>query len=215
MSKYTEWLNEQIQNNIETNFKDFLRICAWDSTPLKKLTPESLVPVTTFDITEEIKELNEKIDLAEDARQEAQNYGPEQLEEIIKAKYEEENISRISNIQIISKTIDKYGDILAQLCEFTPEDEQIQNLKVFAMKELQANMPNLIQYANPPKKETRSACYKRLVDEATKTYNNLTKELTTKRTENENANAYIDILNKEIKKYDDVHVTVEESMIHI
>jgi uncharacterized protein YicC (UPF0701 family) len=70
MSKYTEWLNKQIEEDTEVDFKDFLRVCAWESTQLKKMAPETLVPVTKIDITEELQELDERVDAAENIRQE-------------------------------------------------------------------------------------------------------------------------------------------------
>lgn len=209
MSKYTEWLNKQIEEDTEVDFKDFLRVCAWESIQLKKMAPETLVPVTKIDITEELQELDERVDEAENIRQEVQAYSTEKLEELVNAEYEKVNLSRISNIRKADNIIDKYGNILAQLCEFAPEDAHIQALKTFAMKELQANMPNLILYANPPKKEGIATYHARLKKESKEAYEKLAKEYTDKYDENSIANIYISTLELEIDKYDDIHSASE------
>lgn len=204
MSKYTEWLNKRIETNEEVTFKDFLRVCAWDATPLKKLAPEKLVPVANIDITEELTALDGLIDDAEDEKQAVIAYDAATLQNKIEAKYKEDNDARILDIQNADKIIDKYGDILAQLCEFAPEDAQIQALKTFAMKELQSNMPNLLQYANPPKKESLTVYHNQLKKETDAVYNKLAKEYADKYNENLTANTYINSLETEIENYDKV-----------
>lgn len=204
MSKYTEWLNKRIEDDEEVTFKDFLRICAWDAAPLKKLAPEELVPVANIDITEELAALDGLVDKAEDEKQAVIAYDAATLQDMIDTKYREDNDARILNIQNADKIIDKYGDILAQLCEFAPEDTQIQALKTFAMKELQSNMPNLLQYANPPKKENLTVYHNQLKKEADATYNKLAKEYADKYNENIAANTYINSLEIEIENYDKV-----------
>lgn len=204
MSKYTDWLNKRIETNAEVTFKDFLRVCAWDAAPLKKLAPEELVPVANIDITKELTALDGLVDDAEDKKQAVIAYDATTLQGMVDTKYKEDNDARILDIQNADKIIDKYGDILAQLCEFAPEDAQIQTLKTFAMKELQNNMPNLIQYANPPKKESLTVYHNQLKKEADAVYNKLAKEYADKYNENIIANTYINSLEIEIENYDKV-----------
>lgn len=204
MSKYTDWLNKRIEAGEEVTFKDFLRVCAWDAAPLKKLAPEELVPVANIDITEELTALDELVDEAENEKQAVIAYDAATLQEKVDTKYKEDNYTRILNIQNADKIIDKYGDILAQLCEFAPEDTQIQALKTFAMKELQNNVPTLLQYANPPKKESLTVYHNQLKKEADAAYNKLAKEYADKYNENIAANTYISSLEVEIENYDKV-----------
>lgn len=204
MSKYTEWLNKRIEDGEEVTFKDFLRICAWEAAPLKKLAPKELTPVANIDITEELTNLDKLVDDAENEKQAVIAYDAATLQNMVDTKYKEDNDARILNIQNADKIIDKYGDILAQLCEFAPEDTQIQSLKTFAMKELQSNMPSLLQYANPPKKENLTVYHNQLKKEAEVTYSKLAKEYADKYNENIAANTYINSLEKEIENYDKV-----------
>jgi hypothetical protein len=77
------------------------------------------------------------------------------------------------------------------------------------MKELQTNMPNLILYANPPKKEGIATYHARLKKESKEAYEKLAKEYTDKYDENSIANIYISTLELEIDKYDDIHSASE------
>ena len=215
MSKYTEWLNKKIETGAEVDFRDFLRVCAWEAAPLKKLAPEELDPVANIDITKELEALDELVDKAEDEKQAVIAYDAATLQNMVDTKYREDNDARILNIQNADKIIDKYGDILTQLCEFAPTDVQIQTLKTFAMKELQSNMPNLLQYANPPKKENLTVYHNQLKKEADTTYNKLAKEYADKYNENIAANTYINSLEIEIENYDKVQNEEATSLVNL
>ena len=75
MSKYTDYLN----NNPDIDWKDFLKLCAWNANALKKLAPEEIAPIqSTIDISAELEKLNDESDVALDLYQEMDSLTPEQ-----------------------------------------------------------------------------------------------------------------------------------------
>ena len=115
MSKFIEYLNA----NTTLDWKTFLKVCAWNATPLKKLAPEVLTPIEdTIDISKELQQLNSEADAAFDAYQEVDSLTPEQQVEKRDEFYEAKKEEHYAQINKLESLMTVYGDLLADLCRF-------------------------------------------------------------------------------------------------
>ena len=197
MSKYTDYLS----NNPDIDWKEFLKLCAWNAAPLKKLAPEEIAPIQEkIDISAELEKLNDDTDAALDLYQEMDSLTPEQQKDkrdehysLIKEKHYAD-INRLENLMSV------YGNLLADLCRFPAQSAEMKELKVFAIKELSSNMPNLAAYASLPVEPSVTSYINNLKKERKAEFDRLSNEYTTKSKDNLAANEYITIMLDELEK---------------
>ena len=197
MSKYTDYLN----NNPDIDWKDFLRLCAWNASALKKLAPEEIAPIqSTIDISAELEKLNNDTDEALDLYQEMDSLTPEQQKEKRDEHYGEIKEKHYADINRLENLMSIYGNLLADLCRFPAQSAEMKELKVFAIKELSSNMPNLAAYASLPVEPSITSYINNLKKERKAEFDRLSNEYTAKSKDNLAANEYITIMLEELAK---------------
>ena len=197
MSKFIEYLNA----NPSIDWKTFLKVCAWNATPLKKLAPEVLTPIeATIDISDELEKLNADADDAFDAYQEVDSLTPEQQVEKRDEFYEAKKEEHYAQINKLESLMTVYGDLLADLCRFPAQSAQMKELKVFAIKELSSNMPNLAALANLPVEPTVASYISEQKKELKTNFDKLNNEYSTMAKDNLVANEYIKVMLDELKE---------------
>ena len=197
MSKYTDYLN----NNPNIDWKEFLKLCAWNAAPLKKLAPEEIAPIQEkIDISAELEKLNNDTDAALDLFQEMDSLTPEQQKEKRDEHYGEIKEKHYADINKLENLMSIYGNLLADLCRFPAQSAEMKELKVFAIKELSSNMPNLAAYASLPVEPSITSYINNLKKERKAEFDRLSNEYTTKSKDNLAANEYITIMLDELAK---------------
>lgn len=197
MSKYTDYLN----NNPDIDWKEFLKLCAWNAAPLKKLAPEEITPIQEkIDISAELEKLNNDTDAALDLFQEMDSLTPEQQKEKRDEHYGEIKEKHYADINKLENLMSIYGNLLADLCRFPAQSAEMKELKVFAIKELSSNMPNLAAYASLPVEPSITSYINNLKKERKAEFDRLSNEYTTKSKDNLAANEYITIMLDELAK---------------
>ena len=93
-----------------------------------------------------------------------------------------------------------YGNLLADLCRFPAQSTEMKELKVFAIKELSSNMPNLSAYASLPVEPSVTSYISNLRKERKAEFDRLSNEYTIKSKDNLTANEYITIMIDELNK---------------
>lgn len=197
MSKYTDYLN----NNPDIDWKSFLKLCAWNANALKKLASEEIAPIqSTIDISAELEKLNSDTDAALDLYQEMDSLTPEQQKEKRDEHYGEVKEKHYADINRLENLMSVYGNLLADLCRFPAQSTEMKELKVFAIKELSNNMPNLSAYASLPVEPSVTSYINNLKKERKAEFDRLSNEYTTKSKDNLTANEYITIMLDELAK---------------
>ena len=197
MSKYTDYLN----SNPDIDWKEFLKLCAWNAAPLKKLAPEEIAPIQEkIDISAELEKLNNDTDAALDLFQEMDSLTPEQQKDKRDEHYGEIKEKHYADINKLENLMSIYGNLLADLCRFPAQSAEMKELKVFAIKELSSNMPNLAAYASLPVEPSITSYINNLKKERKAEFDRLSNEYTTKSKDNLAANEYITIMLDELAK---------------
>ena len=195
MSKYTDYLNA----NSTINYKDFIKVCAWNAKQLSPYKPEELYPIEEK-IELDITGLNTQLDAAMDNLQDLESMTPEEQTSLRDEAFDDIEDAHWSKINELENLITVYGAILSDLCRWNPTSNDMKALKAFAIKELNSNMPDLSKYASSPTQPSVSS----YVDGLRKGYNNqisaLTKQITAESKNNIVANEYIDLLLSELEK---------------
>lgn len=193
MSKYTDYLN----THPDIDYKDFIKVCAWNAKQLASYVPDALAPVEE-EIPLDITELNEQLDIAMDNLQELEALSAEEQVNLRDTAFDEVENAHWNKINELEKLITVYGTILSDLCRWNPTNNEIKALKSFAIKELTTNMPDLSKHAASPVEPTVNS----YIDSLRKKYNNiitsLTKQITTESKNNNTANDYINLLLSEL-----------------
>ena len=207
MSKYTDYLN----TNSTIDYKDFIKVCAWNAKQLSPYKPEELYPVEEK-IELNITGLNTQLDVAMDNLQDLESMTPEEQTSLRDKAFDDIEDTHWSKINELENLITVYGAILSDLCRWNPTNSEMKTLKAFAIKELTSNMPDLSKYASSPAQPSVSS----YIEGLRKGYNSeiaaLTKQITAESKNNIVANEYISLLLSELEKAPSAENT-EENLI--
>ena len=194
MSKYTEYLN----NHPDIDYKTFLKIYAWSMNALKNYEPKELspledtLPVDTDDMLAELNKEQAELDRLTSLTEDQKN-------KIIAEETNHRLKEHQENIDKQQKLIMAYTNIISDLCRWSPEDREAKALKESAIKELNANMPNLSKFSNLNTIHNSKGYFDKLMRDSNAKINILTSKISTADKNRKNANICIENLLTEIE----------------
>lgn len=194
MSKYTEYLN----NHPDIDYKTFLKIYAWSMNALKGYEPKELSPLEDtlpVDTSEMLAELNKE--RAELDR--LTSLTEDQKNRIIAEETSHRLKEHQENIDKQQKLIMIYTNIISDLCRWSPEDRDAKALKESAIKELNANMPNLSKFSNLNTIPNPKSYFDKLMRDSNAKISTLTSKISTADKDRAKANICIENLLTEIE----------------
>lgn len=195
MSKYTDYLNEKFETSADeiTILTDFLKTCAWEATAMKPFAPEVLGPIEgkiEIDYTNMNKELADAITILQDLENDSYDEKVARRDEAFAATIEEFK----NELDAKTTLVDKYTNLLNNLCKWDPQEAQMKALKEFAIKELTNNMPSLNTFSKYPVAPAVDSYMQNLKKENNAVITSLTKQIETTSKNENTANEYIEIL---------------------
>lgn len=214
MSKYTDYLNEKFETSADeiTILTDFLKTCAWDAAAMKPFAPEVLGPVEgkiEIDYTNMNKELADAITILQDLENDSYDEKVARRDEAFAATIEEFR----NELDTKTTLVDKYTNLLNNLCKWDPQEAQMKTLKEFAIKELTTNMPNLNAFSKYPVAPTVDSYIQNLKRENNAVISSLTKQIETTSKNENTANEYIEVLLNSLSEFTGEEEQLEKVII--
>lgn len=210
MSIYTDYLN----THFDMDYKDFMKICAWNVKQLAPYFPGELSAVPD-NIPLNITDLNTQLDKSLDDLQELESMSPEEQIILRDEAFDEIENEHWNKINEYERLITVYGAILSDLCRWNPTNNEMKALKTFAIKELTSNMPDLSKYSVSPIEPSVTTHIEGLRKQYNTKITALTKKITEESKTNLAANEYLKLLNNELSLAPDAEVSGAEPVIKI